>query len=1645
DYQITGGWPSATFGQGNSLEIIDPNGDPDDPANWRASSVQNGTPGLANSSSGAASVILNEVMAKNVSSFDANGGYPDWVELFNAGANSVDLTGWSLSNDGNIRKYTFTNGPVLPSGGYLILECDTNNLQAAATIYHTGFALNENGDSVFLYDQAGNRADAISFGNQLADYSIGRVGNAWALTTPTPLAPNTAAATASQTNLVVNEWLANSIPGASDWLELYNNSSTSPVGLRNLYLKTSNDLFQVTSLSFLPPHGYIQLIADQNPGSDHVDFKLHGAGDTIALADASGAEFDRVTFGAQIQGISQGRFPDGASTISSFPGSASPGTTDYLAVYTGPVLNEIMARNASYTNPVGRVADWVEFFNPNLTSFDLSGMSLSFDSIVPGQWRFPVGSSIPAQSYLVLWCDIGAAPSTNASPNLNTGNSIKDNGAVYLFNTSSQLVDFVEFGFQVTDKSIGKSGGAWQLLDSPTPGATNSAPAVLGSPTNLRFNEWMAAPASGNDWFEVYNQDTLPVKLTGLYLTDDPAQVFATNYSVPALSYIAGKGFAQWQADGQVSNGRDHVPFSMDAQGELLRLYNTNLSVIDEIFYDVQLTGVSQGRLPDGTANIVSFPFSSSPGKGNYLPLPNAFVNEVLTHATPPLEKAIELANTGLVPMSVGGWYLSDSADNLKKYRLTNGTAIPGGGYLVIYENQFGPASAGVPFSLDAALGGQVWFSQADGFGNLTGYRAVANFGAAASGVSFGRFTTSIGVDYPALSQHSFGNDNPATVQDFRSGTGAPNSYPLVGPIIINEIMYHPPDIGGTNDDTVDEFVELLNVTGSAVPLYDATFPSNCWRLQDGIDFTFPLNTSIAAGSYVLVVNFDPVNNPGQATAFRNRYGVSGAIPLFGPYGGKLDNGGEAISLIRPDSPLGNGLVPNITVDRIEYGTTTPWPSGADGTGLSLQRRVAGNYGNEPLNWLAGNPTAGSNNGAPSIPLPSITQQPQSAGGLAGTNITLTVSATGGLPLSYQWRLNGVNIPNETNTSYSIPNLQPANEGIYNVFVSNPAGAVLSSSAQVAVQSQPVILQQPQTQAGIIGGSATFSVAASGGNLSYQWRFYGTNLAGATNSAVTLTNLQASSAGPYSVLISNQSGAPPVLSSDAYLVLAAPVITVQPQSQTNNAGSTILLSVSATGDPPISYQWRFNTVAINGATNSTYTITNAQFSNSGNYDVQVSNAASNVLSATASVRLFGLITQQPISRAVITNATTNFTVVASGTGTLRYQWRYNGSNITNNPSATNSVLNLTNVTLASGGTYDVMMTDDVGSFTSQPATLTVAYPPAFILKPPTGQTNFVGDNVTFTVRVSGSTPINFIWRKGATPITNIVLNDTNCSFTLLNIRTNDVGSYGCVVSNIANLILNNSGVFSGNELLTVWMPPVFATQPSSQAVPPGSNVTFTALAGGVPAPSYQWQFFSTNLIGATNSSFTVTNAQVANQGPYTIVALSASGSVTSQVATLSVSLPPNITSQPQSQTVAIGSNATFSVTATGTAPLQYQWRFNGTNMPAATNSTLLLVNVQTANEGVYTVFISNPVTFTNSQPAILTLAPILSGPQFIPNSGFQFILQGSTSHDYAVEFSADLTNWSNLTNLHYNSGFPPVLDKNATNAFQRYYRAKSSP
>jgi len=345
--------------------------------------------------------------------------------------------------------------------------------------------------------------------------------------------------------------------------------------------------------------------------------------------------------------------------------------------------------------------------------------------------------------------------------------------------------------------------------------------------------------------------------------------------------------------------------------------------------------------------------YGGSPGWDDtgIIPEPGSVViNEVLAHAHAEASDWIELYNITGAAINIGGWFLSDDGNDSTKYQIADGTAIAANGYLVFYQDQhFGnPADPGCQraFAL-SANGDQVYLSSAQD-GILTGYQEVEDFGASETGVSFGRY-------------YKGSTDNYNFVAMSQNTPGAANSYPKVGPIVINEIMYNP----GSGDQN-QEYIELFNISSEPVDLYryDKSEP---WRFTDGIEYIFPSSpaVTIPAGGYLLVVK--------HPDSFVARYGeVPAGVVVVGPYDGQLKNGGEKLELSMPGDVDVLGVRYYIRVDRVNFsdgshpqdcpGRVDLWPVEADGGGMSLSRKISSVYGNDVANWKAASPSPGRAN-----------------------------------------------------------------------------------------------------------------------------------------------------------------------------------------------------------------------------------------------------------------------------------------------------------------------------------------------------------------------------------------------------------------------------------------------------------------------------------------------------------------------------------------------------------------------------------------------------------------------------------------------------------------------------------------------------------
>lgn len=335
---------------------------------------------------------------------------------------------------------------------------------------------------------------------------------------------------------------------------------------------------------------------------------------------------------------------------------------------------------------------------------------------------------------------------------------------------------------------------------------------------------------------------------------------------------------------------------------------------------------------------------------------------------------------------------------------------------------------------------------------------------------------------------------------------------------------------------------------------------------------------------------------------------------------------------------------------------------------------------------------------------PFISRQPLNQSVFSGTIARVTVGASGNAPLSYRWQKDGTNLLLSTGGTLTIPNVQAGNAGDYQVTVTNLNGTVTSATARLTVLDSPPIITRGLTNQTIYGGSdATFTVAVKGSwPMACQWQLEGTNLPGATSMTMTVTNLQASTAGAYSVLVSNAFG---TVTSSAQLTLLPLMITTAPRAQTVLGGGTASFSVAAAGQPPFQYQWWFNNGGLPGATLNPLVLTNVQMAQAGAYSVAVSNNFGGAVSSGAVLTVLPFqITNQPQNQFGLLGSTVLLSVGVSGQSPFAYQWQKAGLDV---PGATNSTLMLTNVGAADAGLFSVVVSNQHGTITSSNAVVTI--------------------------------------------------------------------------------------------------------------------------------------------------------------------------------------------------------------------------------------------------------------------------------------------------------------------------------------------------
>ncbi len=431
---------------------------------------------------------------------------------------------------------------------------------------------------------------------------------------------------------------------------------------------------------------------------------------------------------------------------------------------------------------------------------------------------------------------------------------------------------------------------------------------------------------------------------------------------------------------------------------------------------------------------------------------------------------------------------------------------------------------------------------------------------------------------------------------------------------------------------------------------------------------------------------------------------------------------------------------------------------------------------------------------------PGVQTQPQNRTVPVGGTTTFTVVATGAPAPTYQWQrqlagqVTFTNLTNDgihsgaTTATLTVANVVSSMNGDqYRVILANGINPAATSGAATLTIGEVPAFTSVATATFKATEAGTFTVTASGTPSS---TFTSTALPAwlTLSSAGVLSGTPPAGAeGTYTFTLTANNGATVTQAFTLTVTPAVlpPTISTQPISASIRQGENVTFSVTAAGTAPLTYQWRKNGAAIVGATSATYTVGNAQPSSSGVYSVVVTNAAGTVTSANAEliVNTVPFFASQPRSQSALAGSVVTFEVSATGSASFTYQWRKNGVAIV---GATSPVLTLNGVTAADSASYDVVVTNVLGSVTSSLALLNVTSTPSapVITAQPAARTALAGTAASLSVAASGVPSPTYQWRKNGATIAGA----TSAVLALPAVNSGDAANYDVVISNASGSV-----------------------------------------------------------------------------------------------------------------------------------------------------------------------------------------------------------------------------------------------------------------
>jgi hypothetical protein len=599
----------------------------------------------------------------------------------------------------------------------------------------------------------------------------------------------------------------------------------------------------------------------------------------------------------------------------------------------------------------------------------------------------------------------------------------------------------------------------------------------------------------------------------------------------------------------------------------------------------------------------------------------------------------------------------------------------------------------------------------------------------------------------------------------------------------------------------------------------------------------------------------------------------------------------------------------------------------------------------------------------------------------------LSAHLDGVVPLAYTWTKNSVILDGATGATLTLPNMQTADAGFYNVTVRTSSTTLvtgLGAAVEVIAPSGPAagdrVWAVPAKIVAERGANWGFTVVGGVTRVSspIQWYKDGVLIPGATGQFLSIPNIQAADQGDYYAVVEG------FTSSVGHLALntLTPVFELQPLSTYSMIGGSANFGCSFAPDAPVAtMQWFKDGIPIPGATISSFAISSVSANDYGTYTLVATNTAGSTTSQAALLEPYTppVVTLQPQEQTVALGGSATLTVAATGQASilpLSYQWQKNGMDI---PGATSSSYTISNAQNSDAAFYRAVVSGRLGPVSSFSVAVTVDFnAPVLgtpgIGVPPQSTTATEGDTVSFTVLPTGAGPMAYAWEKNGTLISGA----GSATLTLTNVQASDAGDYRVTVTNALGTVTSTAATLTVSPRVQTAAPAI-TRQPESVVTTAGSAVTFSVTATGAGPLSYTWKKDGKLLTGLNGgSTLTLPNVQSGDEGSYEVSISSPLGAVTSVAATLHLGLAPGITIQPAGSAAIVGGSVVLTVGAQGQPTPSYQWLRNGVAVANGTQATLLLGNIQPGDAGSYAVVVSNAFGSATSASAEVSVSQPVS-------------------------------------------------------------------